>query len=67
VTSAAHHIDRGLLAAHQLQHNGVDQAFFDQGLQAFGWLHGGIVRYRVLPVGSRTPCTFFLKDFVGQS
>ena len=40
----AHHEDHHFLAAHQLALHRVDEAFVDQGLQAFGGFHCGIVR-----------------------
>jgi hypothetical protein len=37
--AAAHHIDGGFLAAHQLSEHLVDQTFFQQGQQAFWRFH----------------------------
>ena len=39
LVAAAHHVDHRLLAAHQLAHDRVDQAFVDQRLQSLGWFH----------------------------
>jgi hypothetical protein len=47
--AAAHHVDDRFLAAHQLAHHGVDEAFFNQRLQSFRRFHG-----RILRLGLRT-------------
>ena len=44
VVAAAHHKHHRLLAAHQLAHNRVNQAFFNERLESGGSLHGVIVR-----------------------
>ena len=40
LVAAAHHIDHGFLAAHELANHRVDQALFNKGLQSGGSFHG---------------------------
>ncbi|MDT4846818.1 hypothetical protein FQZ97_808530 [compost metagenome] len=50
VLAAAHDVHHGLLAAHELAHDAVDQPFVDEGLQSGGCLHAcasGTARGRV--------------------
>ena len=42
--ATTHHVDHGFLATHELADHGVDQAFLNEGLQAGGCFHGGILR-----------------------
>ena len=41
--AAANHVNRGFLAAHQLAHDRIDQAFLEQRLQSLRGFHGAIV------------------------
>ena len=57
--TAAHHVDHGLLAAHELPDHGVDQAFLDEGLQAGGSFHRCILPVcRNPPTKSGAKCRF---------
>ena len=55
VVANAHHVHHGFLAAHELPHNRVDQAFFYQGLQSLGWFHAPILPGMLFRAAARLP------------
>jgi len=45
LVAAADHVYLGLLAAHQLTHDLVNEAILDQRFDSFGCLHGYVIKF----------------------